>query len=151
MKSLMLLLVVIAEGGCVSSPQNGALKCGPDPAHPCPNGYHCAPNHTCWQNNLNPSLDLAAPSDMRAPDLYGPPPPIDLSGPPHDLVVVPDLVATVGLAPPAPVWTAASGGSVSASSGNELGVSLGSSIVGGTARAPSGAVVTFGYFSSDTY
>jgi hypothetical protein len=39
--------------------QSGDLRCDADNA--CPKGFHCAANHTCWQGNHNPVLDLSIP------------------------------------------------------------------------------------------
>jgi hypothetical protein len=51
----IILAVAMACCGCVSLPQNGALKCGFDPAHACPSGFHCASDSTCWRTNQDPS------------------------------------------------------------------------------------------------
>jgi len=50
----VLILAATASAGCVSLPENGALKCGPNPAHPCPSGFHCALDGTCWRGEQNP-------------------------------------------------------------------------------------------------
>lgn len=68
MKRLGPTLVALTVG-CVSLPQNGALKCGPSQAHPCPSGFHCASNQTCWRDGQNPTdgssdMAVAAASDM---------------------------------------------------------------------------------------
>jgi hypothetical protein len=60
--------------GCRSSskPENGTLKCGPDP-YPCPSGYYCYKSgnpgqlNTCWRNGTSPPdagmPDASVPAD----------------------------------------------------------------------------------------
>jgi hypothetical protein len=66
-----LLVAALALVGCFAPKfQNGQLKCGAG-AHPCPDGYTCAKNDTCWQNGTSPVLDLSvahAMSDLSVGD-----------------------------------------------------------------------------------
>jgi hypothetical protein len=42
--------------GCFSPKiQSGQLKCGAA-AHPCPDGFYCAGDGTCWQNGSAPNM-----------------------------------------------------------------------------------------------
>ena len=124
---LMAALSALTAGCFTAKYGNGDLQCAPN--HACPSGFYCADDNRCYQNGFSPDFGGASIGDMMA-----------------------DLAATITLAPPAPAWTCAAAGSATGSvSGSQLGVSMGGSIVNGTATAASGAMVTFGYFSSDTY
>jgi hypothetical protein len=51
MERLLLAWLCLCVAGCYNfTPANGAVKCGDNAAHPCPKGYACAPNHTCWKS-----------------------------------------------------------------------------------------------------
>src|SRR5262249_52404328 len=53
--SLVTASLCLWLAGCWGfTPSNGAVKCGDNSAHPCPSGYYCAPNHTCWKNHTIP-------------------------------------------------------------------------------------------------
>ncbi len=66
-----------------------------------------------------------------------------------DMVVGADLLPVSY--PPAAVWSSCGGGPVTAASNNQLNVSIGNTPVMGISTAPSGAAVTFGYFTDDVY
>jgi hypothetical protein len=136
-------LLMLLLAGCFSPHyQNGNLRC---PDHECPRGYHCAVDGTCWQNGADPAAALPDLSmndgDGGTPPGDGSTPPGDGGAPPYvDLAIPPPLVY-----PPASVWIAGSGGG-----SPRLNVCSGGSSVAGSSRAPSGASVSFGYFSSGT-
>jgi hypothetical protein len=142
MRALLALTLCVLVAGCFSPKyQNGDLRCVPSDAHPCPTGYHCASNNTCWQNGSEPAPgggDMGMVSDTG--DMASSP-----TGP--DMAQPPALTY-----PPAAVWTSCGGGPVVATtSANELNVSLCGSIVNGTATGSNNATLTFGYFSNDIY
>ncbi len=137
MRSIVLLAAVAAAGCFSPKYSNGSLQCQAG-GHPCPDGYHCAIDNTCWKNGQDPVVDMGvggtddggAMLDMQMPDLI-PPPPLTY--------------------PPVAVWISCGGGAVAAASGTQLATSACEISVAGTATASSGAVMTFGYFSDDTY
>jgi hypothetical protein len=52
---LMWLALVVAAAGCFSPRyQDGEIQCSITAAHSCPDGYHCALNHTCFKNGTEP-------------------------------------------------------------------------------------------------
>ena len=129
MRIAVLIVLAALPAGCFKpSYRSGDLECSASGA--CPPGFHCAMDNRCYAAGIDPDLGLTGADDMGSSL---------------------DLAATVTLAPPAPAWTASAGGSAAASAGNQLGVSVGGAMVSGTSTAASGATVTFGYFSSDTY
>lgn len=140
------MAALLLVGGCFSpSLHSGDLQC--TAAGECPPGYHCAADHRCYAAGQGPDLGApdAAMPDLGAMDLAE----ADLSL--SDMSAPPDLTPVVTATPPAAAWICGAGGAVSATSGNQLAVSVGGTIVSGSATATSGAVATFGYFSSDTY
>ncbi len=125
----VLVASLLAIAGCFSPDYGaGGFPCSPDGQ--CPSGYQCTTDHVC----LRQGADLSANAN---PDL-------------GDMMAPPDLTPVITAAPPAAVYTCAGGGSGVSASGLELNVSLGGTIAKGTSVAPSGAVLTSGYFSSDT-
>ena len=95
MRSIALSLALVA--GCASLPDDGALMCGPDPAHQCPEGFHCAvhnamDNRFCYLNGHDPDLAMASADDMAgaSTDMAG----ADLSPPPPDMVAT-DLAQNI--------------------------------------------------------
>lgn len=95
------VIALFAFSGCAPLPQDGAVLCGPDPTHACPEGFDCIAG-ACYRHGHHPaemtdmgaseSADMtvaengdmasAAPDDMageRAADMT--PMPSDLSGP----------------------------------------------------------------------
>ncbi len=134
----LLCVPVLAMASCFAPKYgNGDLKCAAGSI--CPSGFHCVTaDNRCYKTGFNPDL-AGAVRDMASNrgDLTG------QLGPS-------DLAATITLSPPAPAWTSEGGGAAAAASGVQIGVSVGGSLVGGTATAASGATLTFGYFSSDT-
>lgn len=125
----------MALGGCFSPKySNGSVRCQSG-NHPCPDGYHCASDNTCWKDGRDPSgNDMAGGGD-------------DL-----DMGSTPDIAQPPVLTyPPAAVWTSCGGGSPAAASGTQLNFSLCPSISGGTSTIPNGATTTFGFFSNDIY
>jgi hypothetical protein len=136
----LLVVGICAIGaGCFSpSYGNGQFQCHGGDA-PCPPGYHCATDGTCWQDGQDPILDLSR-RDLAVLDLSTATP--DASPP--------DLALAVY--PPATVWTSCGGGSgVGSVSGAQLNLSIGGAVVVGDSAAASGAGVTFSYFSDDIY
>jgi hypothetical protein len=129
MKSIIVCALCAVSIGCFSPKyRDGDLQCGAGNA--CPPGFHCGGDHRCYHNGINPDLGHAPTLDMT-------------SGP--------DGGAIITQAPPAPIWTAACGGSGMSPSADQLSVSIAGSVVGGAAVAPSGAIITFGYFATTTY
>ena len=68
MRSILLSLAFVA--GCASLPDDGALMCGPDPSHQCPDGFHCAVHNPmtdgfCYRDGHDPDLGMAGPYDLR--------------------------------------------------------------------------------------
>jgi hypothetical protein len=63
MRSLAIPLA-FAVAGCASLPDDGALICGPDPAHQCPAGFHCADDSRCYRTGHDPDLGMVGPDDM---------------------------------------------------------------------------------------
>jgi hypothetical protein len=58
-----LLLVSLASLGCFSPKyDSGQFKCSPG-SHPCPDGYCCASDNTCWQNGKFPP-DMSPPASI---------------------------------------------------------------------------------------
>ncbi len=49
--------------GCADLPADGALQCGPDPAHPCPDGFDCLDGQ-CYRHGHGPDLSVADNGDM---------------------------------------------------------------------------------------
>jgi hypothetical protein len=148
MPKILRALLPLLLGGCFAPDfQSGHLECGG--SGDCPPGFHCAVNR-CYRDGEEPdmsvaTMDLRESQDATPADLT----PVDLE--PADLVTPPDLTPVIILTPPAAAWTSAGGGSPKALSGSQLNLSFGGSIAKGTSSALSGATVTFGYFSSDTY
>jgi len=143
------IVVVAGVTGCFSPDyRNGDLQCSG--AGECPSGLHCVAGR-CYVPGGEPpattpdfgaASDLAAASDSGGRD--------DLGAAP-DLLSAADLAPVVVSVPPAAVFTCAGGGSSTAMSQAQLNLSLGGTIARGVVAAASGAVVTLGYFSSDTY
>jgi hypothetical protein len=127
------------SAGCFSpSFKEGRTPCSQN--QDCPPDFHCAADSRCWRNGNDPMLDLSAPADLgSAGD----------GGGPTDQGTLPDLAPI--LFPPATVWTSGGGGTgVGSASGAQLGLTFGDSPLTGTSVAPSGAVLTFSYFSDDS-
>ena len=131
MRRLLAIVACASLAGCFSPKySNGAVRCQAG-SHPCPDGYYCAVDNTCWKNGEGPNAGSdGGDVDMGANDMAQPP------------------VLTY---PAAAVWTSCGGGSSTAASGTELNFSLCPSLIGGTAVSPNGATATFGLFSNDTY
>ena len=130
MRAISVVLCLIGVAGCFSPKYaNGELRCSQG-THPCPDGYHCAFDNTCWKNGSDPTSGDSADMGGAAIDMMQPP------------------VLTY---PPAAAWTSCGGGSASATSGTQLNFSVCSSSVGGTAGSAGNATVTFGFFSDDIY
>jgi len=126
-------VVILMTSGCFSPKySNGNLRC--ENGQTCPDGYHCAADTTCWKNGSDPALDMSTIDnnvfDMEMPDLI-PPPPVTY--------------------PPASVWISCGGGAVAAASGAVLATSACEMAIAGTATGNGGSVITFGYFSDDTF
>jgi hypothetical protein len=51
-RSVLLACVVVAVAGCGIDLTNGGLSCADD--GPCPPGYHCSSDSTCWKNGQDP-------------------------------------------------------------------------------------------------
>ena len=49
--------------GCADLPVDGALRCGPDAAHPCPDGFDCLEGQ-CYRHGHGPDLSVATEGDM---------------------------------------------------------------------------------------
>jgi hypothetical protein len=128
--------------GCVSLPQNGAIKCGPDPAHACPSGFHCASNSTCWRNNQDPSASNTA--DMSTADRS------TMNMVTTDLGTT-NMGPTVIVTPPAAAWVSSGGGASGAASGMRMNMSVGGAVAPSVAKAASGAELSAGYFTSDNH
>ena len=66
---MRLALFALALAGCFQpSYHNGDLVCATG-GTPCPDGYHCASDKTCWQNGQDPTGSSA---DMAGEDLASP-------------------------------------------------------------------------------
>jgi hypothetical protein len=131
MRILAIACFALISSGCFSPKyNNGNLRC--ENGQTCPDGYHCAVDNTCWKNGFDPSLDMSPGDNLDGsmPDLI-PPPPVTY--------------------PPASVWISCGGGAVAAASGAQLATSACEISIGGTATGSAGGVVTFGYFSDDTF
>jgi hypothetical protein len=62
--SMRLAILALALGGCFQpSYHNGGLVCATG-GTPCPDGYHCAGDNTCWQNGQDPDLGASGPADL---------------------------------------------------------------------------------------
>ncbi len=135
------LLGTLALVGCFSPKyKSGQFKCGNGP-RPCPDGYYCAANNTCWAMGSMPNLDMTSgPADMAEAGGDA------QSNVPTDMAQPPSLSY-----PPAAVWITSGGGSPTATNGDQLNLSLEPSIVGGTITGSNNSQVTLGFFSSDTY
>ena len=58
----LLVCAALMAAGCFSPKyENGRLKCASGDK-PCPDGYHCAIDTTCWKDGEDP--DLAQPFDL---------------------------------------------------------------------------------------
>lgn len=138
MRGLFGLCVIFASAGCFSPEySNGSLQCQSG-SHPCPDGYHCATDNTCWKNGQDPAGDMSIVDDGDGGSMF------DMQMP--DLVPPPPLTY-----PPAAVWISCGGGAGAAASGNQLGLSACEISVSGTATGSAGSVLTFGYFSDDIF
>jgi len=145
-RSLRRTLVVAAMlvGGCFSPDyQSGKVQCGADGS--CPSGYTCAADRRCYRDGEAPDLSMMTAVDLGGADLVGVP--VDLAEPP-DLLIPADLTPVITSAPPASVYVCSGGGGATASSGRQLNLSLGGTVVKGRGTASSGSSITFGYFSS---
>ena len=71
---------------CAALPMDGALQCGPDPAHPCPDGFDCVDSR-CYRHGHGPGAAAADLSDEVA-DLSMPASDVDLLGSVADLTSV---------------------------------------------------------------
>jgi hypothetical protein len=58
MKRTLLSLLLLVAAGCPQPPANGTQKCGPDPAHLCPDGYTCHYGY-CFNNYPALGPDMA--------------------------------------------------------------------------------------------
>jgi hypothetical protein len=92
----------------------------------------------CGSKTSTPDMKLPSGGDM------GPPDDLATSDQPPD-AGLPTVV-------PATVWTSVGGGSgVGSATGSILNITVGGSSVAGAGAAPSGASVTFGYFTDDNH
>ena len=85
-----LLLTCFALVGCFSPKyDNGQFKCSPG-AHPCPDGYYCATDNTCWKKGQSPStvpdMSLTTSTDMAGM------PEVDMTILSHDMAFTSPLV-----------------------------------------------------------
>jgi hypothetical protein len=87
----------------------------------CPSGFYCARDLKCWSHGKGPDM-----------------------GPPGDGGV------DQGPQLPQPIWLSSGGASATGKTGTQVNLSFGGQPVFGSATSQSGAVVTFGTFSSDT-
>lgn len=129
--ALVTLCSLVAVGCFSPKYSNGSLHC--ENGMTCPDGYHCAGDDTCWRNGSDPALDmsLGGSDDLAGgPDLL-PPPPITY--------------------PPAAVWISCGGGAVVAASGAQLAMSACEISISGTATGSAGSVISYGFFSDDTF
>ena len=134
MKRYWLLGSLALMAGCFAPRFNdGDFPC--KTTSQCPSNYHCAVDNTCWKNGHDP---IGSDMGVGMTD-----------GAAADMVVGADLLPVSY--PPASVWSSCGGGPVTAPSNNQLNVSIGNTPVMGISTAPSGAVVTFGYFTDDVY
>ena len=52
---LSLLLLLLPSAACYGPDvPNGGLTCAPAGHKPCPDGFHCAFDRTCWRNGQDP-------------------------------------------------------------------------------------------------
>ena len=132
---MVLLLLGLAACGSTEAP-NGTTPCSD--TGECPSGYSCALDRHCWQEGTGPRADAGLPASE------------DLAVPGgRDMAVLPDLVYVM----PANqcVWSGSGGGSATAASGNSLNLSVGGTVLYGSATSSGGAVMSYGYFSMDTF
>ena len=134
--ALIVAGLVLAAVGCFAPKyNNGDLQCQAG-SHPCPDGYHCASNNTCWKNGMDPQgLD-----DMSQPNETG-------DGGAGDMALPPPLVY-----PPAAVWISSGGGLLQQAGGALIELTISGEFAVGaaaTASTPSPTIV-YGYFSSAT-
>lgn len=69
--SISLGLLLGASGCYAPSIPNGKLQCSID-GNKCPEGYHCASDHTCWANGKDPGGVAPDMTMAGAPDLTMP-------------------------------------------------------------------------------
>jgi hypothetical protein len=50
--------LVLVAGCFEQQPGDGSLKCAAAPAQPCPGGYYCADDNTCWRTGHAPDLSV---------------------------------------------------------------------------------------------
>ncbi len=65
MRSLLLVVPVLAIGCYNPLPQSGVQQCGPNGE--CEAGYYCAADKRCYKNGDKPKMDASVPSDMATP------------------------------------------------------------------------------------
>jgi hypothetical protein len=82
MRAVALALACASLVSCASLPMDGALQCGPDPAHACPDGFDCVDSR-CYRHGHGPgdAADLSA----EVADLSMPGSEVDLLGSVADL------------------------------------------------------------------
>lgn len=132
MRSIVLAGLCSLVAGCFAPKySNGSLRC--ESGTTCPDGYHCAPDNTCWKNGSDPMLDMSLGGDV-------------LDGAMPDLIPPPPLTY-----PPAAVWISCGGGAVVAASGAQLATSACELSIAGSATGSAGSTVSYGYFSADTF
>lgn len=145
----IVLLWSLAWVGCYAPNYDaGRFQCAEGGG--CPPDHYCASDGYCWKSgtgpvaDLSPLVDAAQSLDLTLASV------LDLAQ--ADAAVdasPPDLAPQI--TPPASVWVSSGGGSLTATSGNQLNLSLGGTAVYGTTTATSGASITFGYFCDDTF
>ena len=124
--------VLALLAGCFSPHyDNGQVQCSSDGR--CPAGYACASDNHCWKPGTGP---MPTPSDLSDNSISD-------MGPPPDLAPL--------IYPPAAVWVSSGGGAVAATSGAQLGTSMGMTVGNGVSTAASGASISFGYLLDGTY
>lgn len=69
MRALLFTLAALSIAGCADLPADGALQCGPDPAHACPDNFQCIADR-CYRNGHGPDAS-ASIGDMAPTDLDG--------------------------------------------------------------------------------
>jgi hypothetical protein len=54
MRSMSLAFALVTIGCFSPHYENNKIQCTVTAPHACPDGYHCAINHTCWRNGSEP-------------------------------------------------------------------------------------------------
>jgi hypothetical protein len=119
--TLGFLALSLGVAACNQSPSGVACSA----SGRCADGYYCnSSDNVCYLNCTGPSPDPSC---------------FDGGG------VTPTSV------PPRAVWISSGGGSASAMSGNQIGISIGGSVLVGQSKGAGGEQVTWGPFSTSSY